>query len=65
MEETVMGLMNLVSGAANWGIGNAVPLIVGALLGQTIVKTGAGVVSDLLGRAKGLIDDTASAITKK
>lgn len=63
MEETVMGLMTLVGGAMDWGISNALPIFVGALLGPTLAKAGLGVVSDLLGRGKGLVDDVTSTVS--
>ena len=65
MEETVMGLMGLVSGTMSWGIENALPLAVGALLGSNLAKAGLGLVSDMLGRAKGLTEDVTSVITGK
>jgi hypothetical protein len=65
MEETVMGLMNLVTGAAHWGISNALPLAVGALLGSNLAKAALGLVSDMLGRAKGLTDDVTSMLSGK
>ncbi len=65
MEESVVRLMELVSGTFNWGLDNALALVVGALLGSHLVRAGAGLVSDILGRAKGLIDDAASLVTGK
>ncbi len=65
MEETVMGLMNLVSGTMSWSIANAMPLAVGALLGSTLFRAGLGLVSDMLGRAKGLVEDVTSAVAGK
>ena len=65
MEETVMGLMGLVSGTLAWGIGNAFPIAVGAVFGSTLAKAALGVVSDMLGRGKGLVDDVTSAVTGK
>jgi len=52
MEETVMGLLGLVTGTLSYGIANAIPIAIGALLGPTIVKAGLGVVSDMLGRGR-------------
>ena len=63
MEETVMGLMNLVTGTMGWGISNALPIAIGALLGPTLAKAGLGVVSDMLGRGKGLVDDVTSTVS--
>ncbi len=65
MEETVMGLMNLVSGTMSWGINNAMPLAVGALLGSNLAKAALGLVSDMLGRAKSLTDDVTSMLAGK
>ncbi len=65
MEETVMGLVSLVTGTMHWGISNALPIAVGALLGSTLVKAGLGVVADMLGRAKGLVDDVTSTVSGK
>jgi len=65
MENVVMGLMGLVSGALYWGIDNALPLAVGALLGSELAGAALGAVSDLLGRAKGLLDGVASRLSKK
>ncbi len=65
MESVVMGLMNLVGGAFHWGIDNALALAVGALLGSELAGAALGAVSDLLGRARGLLDGVASRMTKK
>ena len=65
MEETVMGLMGLVTGTMHWGISNALPIAVGALLGPTLAKAALGVVSDMLGRGKGLVDDVTSTVSGK
>ena len=65
MEETVMGLMGLVTGTMGWGIDNALALGVGALLGSNLAKAGLGVVSDMLGRGKGLVDDVTSTVSGK
>jgi len=65
MEETVMGLMDLVSGTLHWGISNALAIAVGALLGSNIIKAGLGLVSDVLGRGKGLVDDVTSTVSGK
>ncbi len=65
MEDTVMGLMGLVTGTLNWGISNAMPIAVGALLGSTLVRAGLGLVSDILGRGKGLVDDVTSTVSGK
>ena len=65
MEEVVMGLMGLVSGALYWGIDNALALAVGALLGSELANAGLGLVGDILGRAKGLVDGVTSKLAKK
>ena len=65
MEETVMRLMDLVAGTMGWSISNAMPLAVGALLGSTLFRAGLGLVGDMLGRAKGLVEDVTSAIAGK
>ncbi len=65
MEETIVGLMGLVSGTMGWGISNALPIAVGAVLGSTLMKAGLGIVSDVLGRGKGLVDDVTSTVAKK
>lgn len=65
MEETVMGLMGLMSHTMHWGIDNALPLAVGALLGSNLAKAALGLVSDMLGRAKGLTDDVTSMLAGK
>ena len=65
MEETVMGIMGLVSGTLHWGISNALAIAVGALLGPTMVRAAVGLVSDVLGRGKGLVDDVTSTVSGK
>ena len=65
MEETVMGLLGLVTSTLSYGIANAIPIAIGALLGPTLVKAGLGVVSDMLGRGKGLVDDVTSTVAGK
>ena len=65
MEEVVMGLIGLVNGALHWGIDNALALAVGALLGSELAGAALGVVSDMLGRAKGLVEGVTSKISKK
>jgi hypothetical protein len=65
MEETVMSLMGLVTGTMHWGIENALPLAVGALLGSSMAKAALGLVGDMLGRAKGLLEDVASMLAGK
>jgi len=65
MEETVMSLMNLVTGTIHWGIDNALPLAVGALLGSNLAKAALGLVGDMLGRAKGLAEDVTSLLAGK
>lgn len=65
MENVVMGLMGLVSGALDWGISNALPLVVGALLGSELTGAGLGLVGDILGRAKGLVEGVTSKVNRK
>lgn len=65
MEETVMALMSLVTGTLHWGIDNALPLAVGALLGSNLAKAALGLVGDMLGRAKGLTEDVTSMLSAK
>lgn len=65
MESVVTDLMGLVSGTLHWGLDNALALAVGALLGSHLCKAGLGLVSDMLGRAKGLCDDVTSSIAGK
>lgn len=65
MEEAVVRLMELVGGTFHWGIDNALPLVVGALLGSHLIRAGVGLVSDVLGRAKGLLDDATSLLAGK
>lgn len=65
MEDTVMGLLGLINSTLGWGVDNALPLAVGAVLGSSIFRAGLGLVSDLLGRGKGLVDDVTSMITGK
>jgi hypothetical protein len=65
MEQTVMGLIDLVSQTFNWGIGNALPIAVGALLGSHLFRAGLGLVSDVLGRGRTLVDNTTAMIAGK
>ncbi len=65
MEEIVMGIMGLVTGALNWGIANALPLAVGALLGSELAGAALGLVSDMLSRAQGLIQGVSARVGGK
>ena len=65
MEEVVMGVMGLVSGALNWGIDNALALAVGALLGSELAGAALGLVSDMLGRAQSLVQGVCSRVGGK
>ncbi len=65
MEETVMGVLGLVTGTMAWGIDNAFALAVGAVLGSTLFRAALGLVSDVLGRGKGLVDDVTTAVAGK
>ncbi len=65
MEGTVMDLMGLVGTTVGWGINNALALAVGAVLGPVISKAGLGLVGDVLGRGKDLVDGTAAFVSKK
>ena len=65
MEEVVMGVMGLVSGALNWGIDNALALAVGALLGSELAGAALGLVSDMLGRAQSLVSGVSSRVGGK
>ncbi len=65
MEEIVTGVMGLVTGALGYGIDNALALAIGALLGSQLASAGLGLVSDMLGRAKGLVEGVTSMLSKK
>ena len=65
MEEVVTGLMGLVNGALQYGIDNALALSIGALLGSQLASAGLGLVSDMLGRAKGLVEGVTSVLSGK
>lgn len=65
MEELVMGALGLVSGALHWSLGNAFPLAVGAVLGGPLSHAALGVVGDVLGRTREVVDSISSAISGK
>jgi hypothetical protein len=65
MEDIVLGVLGLASGAMHWGISNALPLAVGAVMGGPLSKTALGLVGDVLGRAKDAVDSVGSAIAGK
>lgn len=65
MEQAVSGLLGLVSTTLSWGIANALPLAVGALLGSELFGAGLGLVGDMLGRAKDLCNGVTSKLGKK
>jgi hypothetical protein len=65
MEEVVHGLMNLTTGALTWGIDHALALAVGALLGSHLCTAALGLVGDMLGRAKGLVDGVTKTVAGK
>lgn len=65
MEEVVLGVLGLATGSLHWGIDNAMPLAVGALLGGPLGHAALGLVGDVLGRAKDVVDSVGSAVFKK
>lgn len=65
MEELVLGSLGLVSGAMHWALSNAVPLAVGAVLGGPLGHAALGLVGDVLGRSKEVVDAIGSAISGK
>lgn len=65
MEDVVLGVIGLATGAMSWGLSNALPLAVGAVLGGPLSKTALGLVGDVLGRAKDAVDSVGTAIAGK
>lgn len=65
MEEIVMGVLGLATGALHWGIDNALALMVGALLGSELAGAALGLVSDMLGRAQSLVQGVSSRVGGK
>ena len=65
MEEIVMGVLGLVTGALSWGIDNALALAVGALLGSELAGAALGLVSDMLGRAQSLVQGVSGRVGGK
>jgi hypothetical protein len=65
MEDLVLGALGLVSSAMHWGLDNALPLAVGAILGGPLSHAALGVVGDVLGRTKEVVDSIGSAISGK
>jgi len=64
-----MDLVNSVLGGAHdglaWGVSNAVPIAVGALLGSTLWGAGLGLVSDVLGRAQAVVKGVSDSLAGK
>ena len=65
MEEIVLGVLGLAGNAMHWGLDNALPLAVGAVLGGPLSHSALGLVGDVLGRAKEVVDSIGSAISGK
>lgn len=65
MDEVLLGVLALVSGSLKWGLANALPLAVGAILGGPLSKAALGLVTDVLGRAKEAVASVDSAISGK
>ena len=65
MEDVVLGVVGLVSGSLHWGIANAMPITVGALLGSSLGHSALGLVGDILGRAKEVVESVGSSVFGK
>lgn len=65
MEEIVLGVVGLASGAMHWGLANALPIAVGAVLGGPLSGAALGLVGDVLARAKDAVESVGSAISRK
>jgi len=65
MEDLVLGALGLVSSAIHWGLSNAIPLAVGAVLGGPLGHAALGMVGDVLSRTKEVVDSIGSAISGK
>lgn len=65
MEEVVLGVLGLVTGSLGWGLDNALPLAVGAVLGGPLSRAALGLVGDVLGRTKDAVDSVGSVISGK
>ena len=58
------GLVDLVTAAAQYGLDNAVAIVIGCMLGPVLIKPGAGLVSDILARASEFVAGITKAVTK-
>ena len=65
MEDIVMSVFGLVSSTMHWGLDNALALAVGAVVGGPVIKTATGLVGDVLGRAKEVVDSVGAAASGK
>jgi len=62
--DLVMSVLGLGMSMGHWAVANALPIVVGAMIGGPLAGAALGLAADMLGRAHKLVADVAGTITK-